>query len=76
MPKKDPVRKDTPYRIPNDLLDQAGELAHRLDAIPTYRAIAGGMDRSAVVRLALLRGLAILEKEARDAEAGKVPDGR
>jgi len=34
------------------------------------------MDRSAVIRLALLRGLALLENEARDAEAGKVPDGR
>ena len=55
----------TPYRIPNFLLDRAGELASLLDADPTFKAMAGRVDRAAVVRLALTRGLDLLEQEAK-----------
>jgi hypothetical protein len=63
VPKKN--QDSTPYRIPNELLARAGELAPLLDADPTFRAIAGVVDRASVVRLALTRGLEILETETR-----------
>ena len=64
----------TPYRIPNSLLDRAGDLAPLLDANPTFKAIAGRVDRAAVVRLALTRGLDLLEQEAK--KMAQVPHAR
>ena len=61
MPKKN--QDSMPYRIPNELLARAGELAPILDADPTFRAVAGVVDRASVVRLALTRGLELLEAE-------------
>lgn len=61
MPKKN--QDSTPYRIPNELLARAGALAPILDKDPTFRAIAGVVDRASVVRLALTRGLDLLEHE-------------
>jgi hypothetical protein len=61
MPKKN--QDSTPYRIPNELLERAGELVPLLDAVPEYRALAGAVDRASVIRLALTRGLGSLEAE-------------
>ena len=57
----------TPVRLPLDLLKRADALVPALDAVPELRTW-GRVSRAKVVRLALLRGLVMLEAE----HAGKV----
>jgi hypothetical protein len=49
-------------RLPTDLLDRAEALVPRLEADPEL-ATFGRVSRAAVLRLAFLRGLAILEEQ-------------
>ncbi len=53
----------TAIRLPKDTVVRAGRLAKILATKPKYAAFR--MSRSAVLRLALLRGLAALEAEAK-----------
>jgi len=60
------VASETPVtiRMPADLLAQADELVDALKADPTLAAVTGGrMSRSAVLRLAVVRGLEALKAQ-------------
>lgn len=50
-------------RIPVDALSRADRLAERLAADPRVAALAGKPSRAAVLRLAIVRGLEVLEAE-------------
>jgi hypothetical protein len=51
-------------RVPADLLHRADALAPRLNRLPEHAA-RGAVKRSDVLRLALVRGLDVLEHELR-----------
>jgi len=53
--------KQLSLRLPVDLVDRADALLPVLERLPTYRAFR--LERSTVLRLALIRGLEELERE-------------
>lgn len=64
---KDGEQKTTSVRLPRDLLTRADALGEILpERFPEYEALVGSpMSRSAVLRLALVRGLESLEERVR-----------
>lgn len=63
---EDPMGNDkaTSVRLPEEVLERLDALAARLAEDPTIRALAGGtLSRSAVLRIAVTRGLEVLEAE-------------
>ena len=51
----------TSIRLPRDFLDRADALMTQLQRVPEYAAL-GSMNRSRVLRLAILKGLEVLER--------------
>jgi hypothetical protein len=66
-PKKD-ARVNV--RVTPDLLERLDALIGRSDRIPECRLL-GSMDRSKVARVALLRGVEVLERETSKPEPGR-----
>jgi hypothetical protein len=62
MPRGDAMIT-TAIRLPPKLIERADALVPRLIELPTYQGM-GRVDRSAVLRIALSRGLYALEREA------------
>lgn len=60
-------RTPTSLRLPTGLLERAEALVEPLSALPAYAAEP--LDRSAVLRLAIARGLVLLEREAAQSSA-------
>ncbi len=56
------TEKQVALRIPGEWLERVGELEPRIAADPTFQAF-GAVKRSTVLRLALARGLEVLEAE-------------
>lgn len=54
-----------PVKLPVELLDRADALIPAMRADPELSAMMGRVSRAAVVRVALLRGLAELERAAK-----------
>lgn len=53
-----------PVKLPNELLDRADALVDYVQSLPEIAAVAGSrVTRAHVIRLALARGLADLERE-------------
>ena len=68
-----PDRPDTAsMRLPLELVDRAERLLPRLAADPERR-LAGRLSRSAVLRLAMHRGLLLLEAELASPAQGERP---
>jgi hypothetical protein len=62
--EEDPMPTEgIPVRVPPELLDRCAALVPALAEVPELRAAAGKMNRAAVLRLALLRGLDAMEAE-------------
>lgn len=64
--ESDPMANEMPttIRVPEETLEKANELADRISENPTIKALFGGRaSRSAVLRLALQRGLEDLDAE-------------
>ena len=59
----------TSIRLPRDFLDRADALVPRLDRVPEYAAL-GSMNRSRVLRLAILKGLEVLEQRVQRRKGG------
>lgn len=57
----------TTLRLPMALIERADALAGPLAALPAYAAEP--LDRSAILRIAIARGLAALEREAAKKES-------
>lgn len=53
----------TPIKLPIALLERVDALLPRVEADPRLSALVGRRSRTALVRLAILRGLEILERE-------------
>ena len=51
-------------RLPEDLTNRAEALVPYLESLPALHAAGGTLNRSAVIRVALVRGLEVLETEA------------
>ena len=59
-----PLDKPKTVRLPLEVLDRLDALAERMSAVPTLAALAGGrLSDSAVLRIAVIRGLDLLEAE-------------
>lgn len=68
-----PKKADEPrvnVRVTPDLLERLDALIGRADRIPECRLL-GSMDRSKVARVALLRGVEVLERETAKPEGGR-----
>jgi hypothetical protein len=63
-------------RLPQELLDRAERLCARLQGDPVLQVL--GVTRAAVLRLAVVRGLEVLERERGGGEAPepKAPKGK
>lgn len=58
-----PVETPTSIRLPPDILDRVDKLVEKLHHLPEFALTRAS--RSAVLRLAVLRGLDALEQEAK-----------
>jgi hypothetical protein len=61
----EPFEQPTHLRLPRDVHERAAALVERLAEDPELRAL-GRMSKTAVLRLAVLHGLEVLEQRARD----------
>ena len=61
----EPFEKPTQLRLPRDVHERAEALVLRLAEDPEVRAL-GRMSKTAVLRLAVLHGLEVLEQRTRD----------
>ena len=66
----EPFEQPTHLRLPRDVHERAAALVSQLAEDPELRAL-GRMSKTAVLRLAVLHGLEVLEQRARDKTKAK-----